>query len=191
MEAAIELKKGKIDAIVLDELPSKAIVAKNDDLKILDIQFAKEEYAIAVQKGNQELIDQINGTIKRMKDDGTYEALSNSFMPADGNIVIPEALATSGDTTLKMGTNAEFPPFEYMDGTDIVGFDISMSQNIAADQGAKIEVVNMALGSLVAALKSGNIDFAAAGMTVTEERLENVDFSDPYYESEQVIIVRK
>ncbi len=191
MEAALDLKNGKIDAVVLDELPAKAIVEKNPELKILDIQFAKEEYAIAVKKGNQELIDSINATIKKMKDDGSYKALSNSFMPADGKIVIPEEILTNGSKIMKMGTNAEFPPFEYVDGKNIVGFDITMSQHIAANYGGKLEVVNMAFDSLIASLQAGTVDFVAAGMSVNEERLKNVDFSESYYESEQVIIVRK
>lgn len=191
MEAAMDLKNAKLDAVVLDELPAKSIVAKNPELKILDIKFTKEKYAIAVAKGNTELVEKINATIKRMKDDGTYEELNNAFVPADGKIKVPEELVSEGTDVLKMGTNAEFPPFEYVDGDKIVGFDISMCQNIAFDAKAKLEISNMPFGSLIAALQSGTIDMIAAGMSVNEERLKSVDFSDTYYESEQVIIVRK
>lgn len=192
MDAALDLKNGRIDAIVFDELPAKSIVEKNPDLKILDIKFAKEEYAIAVAKGNTELVESINATIKRMKDDGTYQALNDAFMPVDGKIVVPSDLTGSaGGGTLRMGTNAAFAPFEYVDGDKVVGFDISMAQNIALDARADLEVNDMAFESLIPALQSGTIDFIAAGMSVTEERQKNVDFSDPYYESEQVIIVKK
>lgn len=191
MDAALALKNGQIDAIVLDELPAKAIVSKNSQLKILDIKFAKEQYAIAVAKGNTELLDSINGTIKAMKDMGEYEKLVEAFMPADGNIKIPENVAMEGEKVLKMGTNAAFPPFEYVEGDKIVGFDITMSQMIARDFGAKLEVSDMAFDSLVAALQSGTIDMAVAGMSVTEDRLKSVDFSESYYESEQVIIVKQ
>jgi polar amino acid transport system substrate-binding protein len=112
-------------------------------------------------------------------------------MPADGAIVVPADLELSGDKTLKLGTNAAFPPFEYVDGAKIVGFDITMGQKIASDAGANLEVVDMAFDSLIPALASGAIDFIAAGMSVTEERQKNVDFSLPYFESEQVIIIRK
>lgn len=191
MDCALDLKNGAIDAIVLDELPAKAIVAKNDDLKVLDIKFAKEKYAIAVKKGNTELVDTINKAIAAMKENGEYEELVNAFMPADGKIIIPEDIVTEGSKTIKLGTNAEFPPFEYVEGTKIVGFDITMGQKIAASAGTKLEVQNMKFDSLIPALSSGAIDFIAAGMSVTEERLKNVDFSDTYFESEQVIIVKK
>ena len=191
MDAALDLKNGAIDLIVLDELPAKEIVKRNSDLMIVDLDLAIEEYAIAIKKGNKELLDSINATIAAMKDSGDYEKLVNAFMPADGNIVIPAAIASTGTEIVKLGTNAAFPPFEYVEGADIVGFDITMGQRIAADYGKKLEVVNMEFDSLIPALSSGAIDFIAAGMSVTEERKKNVDFSEAYYASKQVVIVRK
>lgn len=191
MDAALDLKNGAIDAVVIDELPAKRIVEQNSDLKILDLRFTKEEYAIAVKKGNTELLDSINKTIAEMKENGDYERLTGAFMPADGNIVIPENVATSGDGVVKMGTNATFWPFEYTEGSEVVGFDITMSQYIAKGYGKQLEVINMEFDALIAALQAGSIDFVAAGMSITPDRQAEVDFSDPYYSSEQVVIVRK
>ena len=194
IDAALDLKSGALDAVVLDELPAKQIVAKNPDLKIIrDQTFAdnKEAYAIAVKKGNDELLNTINAVISEMKANGDYEKLVAAFMPADGNITIPEAVVSKDGKKIKLGTNATFPPFEYVNGKDIVGFDISMGQKIAAKAAGSLEVVDMAFDSLIPALQSGTIDFIAAGMSVTEERKKNVSFSDDYFESEQVIIVRK
>lgn len=194
IDAALDLKNGSIDAVVLDELPAQQIVSRNPDLEIVRDQILtdnKEAYAIAVKKGNDDLLRNINAAIAKMKSNGDYEALVNAFMPADGNISVPDALATEGSTKIRLGTNAAFPPFEYVDGTAIVGFDISMGQRIAVQTGAALEVVDMAFDSLIPALQSGTIDFIAAGMSVTEERKKNVDFSDEYFESEQVIIVKK
>ena len=194
MDAALDLKNGAIDAVVLDELPAMQIVKRNPKLKIVrDPYFAanKEEYAIAIKKGNTELLNAINATISEMKSNGDYEALVAAFMPADGNITIPSVAAGKGSKKIKLGTNAAFPPFEYVEGTDIVGFDITMGQKIAANTDSTLEVVDMAFDSLIPALQAGTIDFIAAGMSVTEERKKNVDFSDAYFASEQVIIVRK
>ena len=191
MDAALDLKNGAIDAIVLDELPAKEIVARNPSLMIVDLDLATEAYAIAVKKGNAELLASINKTIADMKASGDYEALVNAFMPVDGNIAIPDTVTINTDKIVKLGTNAAFPPFEYVEGKNIVGFDISMGEKIAVGYGAKLEVVDMAFDSLIPALASDAIDFIAAGMSVTEERKKNVDFSVPYFASEQVIIVRK
>ncbi|MFR9190769.1 MAG: transporter substrate-binding domain-containing protein [Anaerotruncus massiliensis (ex Togo et al. 2019)] len=165
MDAALDLKNGKIDAVMLDELPAKSIVAQNDDLTIIDFNLEPEEYAIAVKKGNTELLDAINATIARMQADGSYEALVNAFMPAEGEaaIKVPETIETSGDV-IKMGTNAAFKPFEYAGTSEIVGFDISMAQNVAKDMGRKLQVEDMAFDSLLSALDTGTIDFVAAGI---------------------------
>ncbi|MCH5291846.1 MAG: transporter substrate-binding domain-containing protein [Treponema sp.] len=191
IDAALDLKNGAIDAVVLDELPAKEIVKRNSDLTIVNAPFATEEYAIAVRKGNTELLDSINKTIATMRDDGTYESLINAFMPVDGNIVVPDDVESDGTAVIKMGTNAAFPPFEYTVGTKVVGFDATMSQMIARDYNRKLEIVDMSFDSLIASLQSGAIDFIAAGMTATDERRQNVDFSEPYYSSNQVIIIRK
>jgi len=190
MDAALDLKVGAVDAVVLDELPAKEILAKNDDLAIVNDDFATEEYSIAVKKGNTELLNSINKTIAEMKSNGEYEKLINSFMPVDGQIVIPETIVTNGDD-LKMGTNCAFPPFEYIEGAKKVGFDITLSELIAKNAGKKLEVIDMAFDSLIGALQANQIDFIAAGMSVTPERQKNVDFSDAYYSSKQVILVRK
>lgn len=191
IDAAIELSNGTIDAVVLDELPANAIVEQNDDLKIVDLSLTSEEYAIAVKKGDTELLNAINATITNMKDDGSYDELIRAFMPNDGEIKVPEKLKLTGDETLRMGTNVGFPPFEYVDGSETVGFDITMSENIAKNSGAKLEIVNMNFDSLINALTAGTVDFVAAGMTVSEDKLKSVDFSQPYYQSTQVIIIRK
>ena len=92
---------------------------------------------------------------------------------------------------VKMGTNAAFPPFEYTQGTEVVGFDVTLSKLIAKDYGKELQVIDMSFDGLIAALNSGAIDFVAAGMTATEERRKNVDFSEPYYSSRQFIIIKK
>ncbi|MBR5932693.1 MAG: transporter substrate-binding domain-containing protein [Treponema sp.] len=194
IDAALSLKAGGLDAVVLDELPAKEIVSRHPELMIIrDKVFSdnKEEYAIAVKKGNKDLLNSINNTIETMKANGDYDKLIQAFMPADGNIKVPESIFINSTKSIKLGTNAQFPPFEYIPEKDVVGFDISMGENIAKNYGAKLQVIDMSFESLINALDSGIIDFIAAGMSVTEERKKNVDFSVPYYQSEQVIIIRK
>ena len=138
-----------------------------------------------------DMAERASGSRSPWAANGEYEKLVTAVMPIDGKIVIPQAVVTESSKVVKLGTNAAFPPFEYVEGKDIVGFDITMGQNIAKDLGVKLEVVDMAFDSLIPALASGAIDFIAAGMSVTEERKKNVDFSLPYYQSKQVIIVKK
>lgn len=87
--------------------------------------------------------------------------------------------------------NAEFEPFEYMNNGKVVGIDIDMANAIAKDMGAKVEVQNMEFDSVVAAVASGKVDAGISGITKRPDREKSVDFSDPYYDASQVIIVKK
>ena len=90
---------------------------------------------------------------------------------------------------LVMATNAEFPPFEYYDGDEVVGIDAEFAAAIADKLGMDLKIEDMAFDSIIPAVQSGKADIGAAGMTVTEDRATQVDFSDSYYTGVQVIIV--
>ena len=89
-----------------------------------------------------------------------------------------------------VGTNAEFEPFEYRDGDKIIGFDIDLLNEISKIMGFQFEIVDMQFDGLLPALESKKIDIIIAGMTATEERKQFVNFSDPYYNSKQSIVVQ-
>lgn len=94
--------------------------------------------------------------------------------------------------TLTMGTNASFPPYEYVDDNgNIVGIDAEIAQAIADKLGMKLEIKDMEFESLVPAVKAKSIDLALAGMTVTDERKQSVNFSDSYSTGVQVVIVKE
>ena len=93
---------------------------------------------------------------------------------------------------LIVGTNAEFPPFEYMnDKKQPDGFDIAMIKEIGKRMDKKVEIQNMEFKSLIGAMESNSINTIIAGMTKTKERQKSVDFSDSYYTSNQAIILKK
>ena len=89
-----------------------------------------------------------------------------------------------------MVTNAEFPPYEYHENNTIVGIDADIAQAICDKLGYELEIDDMEFDAILAAVQSGKADFGAAGMTVTEDRLESVDFTDTYANASQVIIVK-
>lgn len=109
-------------------------------------------------------------------------------------IVLMLMLAVSGMAmadTLKMGTNASFPPYEFYDDEtgEIVGIDAEVAAAICAALGYDLEIVDMDFTSIIPAITTGKVDFGMAGMTVTEERKQSVDFSDTYAVGIQSIIV--
>ena len=93
---------------------------------------------------------------------------------------------------LVMGTNAEFPPFESLggkDGKEIVGFDVEVAKAIAAKAGLPLRIENMPFDRLLPALAAGKLDLVLAGLSITPERDQTVDFSAPYYKATQVVLI--
>lgn len=191
VDAGTDLKNGKVDAVVIDAMPAKKIVEQMDGLVILDEALSVEEYAIAVRKGDAEMLDLVNSTLAAIKENGTYDAIYNAFI-AEEAVPMPERTPSDASEEIVMGTNAEFEPFEFHDdANNIVGFDIEVANEIANAAGKKLKIEDMNFDSLISALAAGKVDFVIAGMTVTEERLQNVDFSESYFNASQVIIVRE
>ena len=101
---------------------------------------------------------------------------------------------TEKKETIVMGTNAAFPPFEYIggeSGDEVVGFDAEIAKEIAKDLGVELRIEDMEFDTLLTALNADKIDFVIAGMTINPKRAESVNFSEPYYEATQAVIVRK
>lgn len=90
-----------------------------------------------------------------------------------------------------MVTEAGFAPYEYYENGEIVGVDVAIAKEIAKELGKKLVVKNIDFDSIVSELKSGKADFAAAGMSITEERKKQVDFTIEYVTSNQVVVVKK
>lgn len=94
------------------------------------------------------------------------------------------------EKVLVMATNAQFPPYEYYEGEKIVGIDAEIAAAIAEELGMKLKIEDIEFGSIVAGVQTGKYDMGVAGMTITEDRLKNVNFSESYATGIQVVIVK-
>lgn len=192
-DAIQSLKQGKVDCVIIDEQPAIAFVQKNPDLKILDEEFALEEYAICISKENTELKEKINSALAQLKADGTLDSIIANYIGDDTKGKTPyESLADvdRSNGTLVMATNAAFEPYEFYKDQKIVGIDADMAQAVCDILGMELKIEDMEFDSIINAVTSGKADVGVAGMTVTEDRLQNVDFSDSYTTATQVIVVR-
>ena len=194
-DAVQALKQGKLDCIILDEQPAKYYVEANKDLKILEEAFEPEDYAICVAKENTELKDQLNAALATLKENGTLANILANYIGEDdvkGTMPYVSSNTDYSNGKLVMVTDATFPPYEYYEGGDgkIVGIDIDLAQAIADILKMELAVQDIAFDSIVTSVQTGKADIGVAGLTVTEDRLENVDFTEPYTTSTQVIIVR-
>lgn len=193
-DAIVALTSGKIDAVIIDNEPAKAFVEANDGLKILDEPFAKEDYAICVAKDNEKLLNDINKTLAELKQDGTLDSIMKNYIGDDTKGKSPYKTPDGTEYPngeLHMATNAFFEPYEYYDGDQIVGIDAMTAQAICDKLGYKLVIDDMDFDAIVTAVQTGKADFGMAGMTVTDERLQTINFTDSYTTATQVIIVNK
>ncbi len=116
----------------------------------------------------------------------------------DNNTGVNEENSTEADSTgsmtatdgvLVMATNAAFPPYEYVEGGEYAGIDVEIAEKIAEKLGMTLEIKDVEFGSIVGGVQTGKVDMGMAGMTVTEERLQSVNFSTSYATGIQVVIV--
>lgn len=102
--------------------------------------------------------------------------------------------APKTDNELIMGTNAAFPPFEFVTSKGLVGqfdgIDIAIAKKIADKMGKELKIEDMKFEGLIAAVNTGKVDLVLAGMTIKPDRQESVDFSDPYFKAVQVMVVQ-
>jgi len=108
---------------------------------------------------------------------------------ADAAPAAAEADATGEKAVLVMATHATFPPYEFVEGSGFAGIDVEIAGAIAEKLGMELQIEDMEFGSIIESVKSGKADIGMAGMTVTEERKEVVDFTESYATGKQVIIV--
>ena len=214
------LKSGAIDGYVAEEPTAFSVCASNDELTYLpfknnDTGFtataADVGIAIGLKKGNT-LRDQINTVLAEITDEQRSELMEQIVTLASGGAVTEFAVhcddpaTTTG--TLKIGMECAYEPYNWTDteGTSLGavpissegqsglyanGYDVQIAQYIANRLGLKLEIYAMEWDSLIPAVNSGAIDAIVAGMSPTAERSEQLDFTDTYYESNLVVIIRK
>ena len=158
-------------------------------LKILDSEYVTEDYAIAVAKENTDLLDSINTALTALIDNGTVAQVVDYYVSGEGELPAFQQDVAADAEVLTMGTNAAFPPYEFYENETIVGIDAVIAGLIADELGMKLEIQDMDFDAIIPAVVSGKIDMGMAGMTVTDERLQSVSFSESYATGVQVVIV--
>ncbi len=187
-DAIQALLQGKIDAVLSDDQPAKAFVEQNPSLRILDEIFVEETYAGVVAKGNEALLDSVNAAIRKLKSDGTYDSIFNTYIKKSSSFHYFQKVKDA--PKLILSTNAQFPPYEYHTGEGIVGIDIEICKYIADYLGRSLEIQDIEFDAIINAISSGKADIGFSGFTVTEERKQSINFTDTYADNKVVIVVR-
>jgi len=192
--AVLALRQKNVDAVIIDDQPARVYAMLNNDIMVLDEPFTVEEYAICVAKENSELTAKMNAAIAELRAEGVLQNILDYYIGQVAGAVpyqSPDGLDYPNGL-LVMATNAEFPPYEFF-GEDgqITGVDPSFAKAICDKMGYDLRIDHMEFSSIITAVQTGKADFGAAGMTVTEDRLQNIDFTDSYVTASQVVIIRK
>lgn len=214
------LKSGAIDGYIAEEPTALSVCGSNDELTYLpfknnDTGFtataADVGIAIGLKKGNA-LRDQINTVLAEITAEQRSQLMEQIVTLASGGTVTEFAVhcdapaTTTG--TLKIGMECAYEPYNWTDtdgssfgavpissegqqGLYANGYDVQIAQYVANRLGLKLEIYAMDWDSLIPAVNSGAIDAIVAGMSPTAERAQEVDFTDTYYESNLVVIIRK
>lgn len=179
----------------------------SNGVKVIDIKLTNEEYAFAVQKGNSELLAQLNDFMAEIKENGTFEEILNKYFQGGTPTAVESASTMKTDgSQLIVATNAAFEPFEYMVGNNYYGVDMEIMSLFAEKLGKELYIYNMEFDAVCLSVSSaggtytdangqeitqagGICDIAAAGLTVSNDRKEILDFSESYYDASQMLIV--
>ena len=159
-------------------------------VKVVDIELSSEEYAFGVDKKQPELKEKCNELLKEMKSSGELEEISNHFFGDGKPVAVTSAKQDNSKDQLVVATNAEFAPFEYKEGDKFYGIDMEIAKLLADKLGKELVIVDMAFDAVLLSVQQQKADIGMAGLTVTEERAKQVDFSDPYYNAAQKIICK-
>lgn len=193
MDAVAALKSGQINAVITGYPAAMNVSKRNDDLFYLDEAVDYENTAIAIRKGNPELLNQLNNFITELKNNGTLADMKRRWFKTDfspyevPNIKIPE----KGEV-LKVGVSATREPFCFLDADkNVSGHDGELARRVSVKLNRPIQFVDMKFSALITALQSGKIDIIITGMTATEERSKSVDFTESYFLNSQVMLVKK
>lgn len=193
MSAVAALEAGQLDT-VLTSFPTAQQVAKRDqNLYVLPDSLDQEETAVAVRKGDSELLNAVNRTIAEFEADGTLASMRARWLKSDlSPYKVPVIDVPAQGTPLRIGVSATREPLSFVDGEgNISGHDGELARRIAAKLHRPVQFENMKFLGLIPALKSGKVDLVITGMTATEERRKSVDFSVPYFINSQVLLAIK
>ena len=163
---------------------SEAVTAE-----VLEYDLTSEQYAFGVDKDQEDLLADVDAFVQKIKNDGTLDEICDRYFGDGEPVAVESAKEDSSKDQLVVATNAEFAPFEYMEGDKYYGIDMEIAALLAEELGKELVIKNMDFDSVCLEVGQHKCDIAMAGLTVNEEREEHVTFSESYYEASQRLIV--
>ncbi len=189
--------KKKLLAVLLTAVMAVSVVACGSSdgdsaattAKVIDVELTSEEYAFGVDKNQPELLEEANAFIAEIKENGTFDEICDRYFGDGEPVAVETAKEDASKDQLVVATNAEFAPFEYMEGDKFYGIDMEIAKALADHLGKELVIVNMSFDAVCLSVGQSKCDIAMAGLTINEERKEAVNFTDSYYNAAQKLVV--
>ncbi|WKY44357.1 ABC transporter permease subunit [Eubacteriaceae bacterium ES2] len=191
IDESAALMAGKIDYAIMDYATARNMIKSNGGLTILPESLTDEVTAMALNKENTELNQQINAVLDRYLSDGTMDEIIGHWFPEDGvDYQIVDLPQNESGPVLKVAVTTLTEPRCFIKDGEITGMNVELLSRMAYDLGMQVEFQDMDFKAMIDSLQAGNSDVVAA-MYNTPERAEKVDFSAGYFPNPQVFVVRE
>ncbi len=189
-DVVLDVLNGKADAEIVDDMVAQSQIAAHPELEIRDILTdAETEYYGFVFSKDSGLYEKFNTALKKLIDDGTVQKIIDYYVENGCSADTPPY---SSDTkTIVVETSPDFPPYEYLFGTEYAGIDMDIVRAVCKDLGYNVEFRQNDFDSIILSVQQGKANMGASGFTISDERKEQVNFSDPYASIRQVAVVLK
>ena len=190
-EVILDVVNGKADCEIVDSTVAVSQVSAHPELQVLDIlsDSPVEEYGFIFALENTALRDSFNASFAKIVETGLYQNIWDYYEENGFSPNTPSFFNYKGVLTVE--TSPDFPPFEYMYGTEYAGIDMDLMQAICYEINYRLVMKSNNFDSIIMSVSQGKSDMGASGFTIDEDRKNSVLFSDPYAEIKQVVVVNK
>jgi len=188
----LALKTGKIDVAMFDAITAGLFLKHNTDLGLLSDNVFDMPLGVGFNKKNPELTNKFNTFLKEIRENGTYNEMHQRWFVDDAESAVMPVFNNnnSGEKLMAAVSVDDLPYVSYMNGR-YVGFDVELINRFAQWGNYNLEIITINFPSLIAALSSGKVDMIADGIGISEERKQQVDFSDSYAVFRTAVIAQK
>lgn len=186
-DAIAALNQGKLDAVVMDELPAKRFVADNPGLQLLDTPFKTKTYAAILPKGSEDLLYRINDIIDDVNENKIFDQLYDTYVTGTQNFHYTPTVTEGADFVI--ATSPDFPPYEFYKDNRITGIEMEIAAIIADRLGMKLKIESMEFDSIINAVSSGKVQAGFAGFSKTAERARVINFTNDIGTTRIMVIV--
>ena len=186
------LRNGTINAVLTDKETATALVSSQSGIKLVNYKLTEEEYAIGVDKAQPELLASINQVLAQIKRDGTLDEIIMKYAGGGEITGITSATYETSEANhqLVVAINACFAPFEYKIGDKFAGIDVEIAKEIAERLDLELVLEDMDFAATFDAVGKNGVDITINAVAINEERKEIMNFSDVYYDTGLMLIVR-